>query len=235
MLLGITRVRNESDIIQRTLDHVSQYVDGIVVYDDCSDDNTVEICESHPKVLSVLKGKTWESDRDARMKAEGTLRQKAYEEAMKLGATYVYCFDADEYIEPTIDLKNLTEDAYFFRLFDFYITEEDKDKDYTHRKWMGPEYRDILMIVKASPTTIFYDRAPHIPNHPEHIMAGYCKHYGKAISEKEWEDTCEYYAKHLPEPYKTKWEGRRGKAIHTISDFGKELITWEEKDKGIRM
>lgn len=46
-IVGITRIRNEAGIIKATLDHVSKLVDEIYVYDDCSEDNTVEICKSH--------------------------------------------------------------------------------------------------------------------------------------------------------------------------------------------
>ena len=44
--LGLTRVRNESDIIQFTLDHMSTFCEKIIVYDDCSTDDTVAICNA---------------------------------------------------------------------------------------------------------------------------------------------------------------------------------------------
>jgi glycosyltransferase involved in cell wall biosynthesis len=63
--------------------------------------------------------------------------------------------------------------------------------------------------------------------------SGFVKHYGKAISIQQWEDTCNYYSTYFP-AYAAKWNARRGKAIHTRSDFGYELIRWEEKEsKGI--
>ena len=37
-IVGITRIRNEEHIIKQVLEHVSQFVDGILVYDDCSTD-----------------------------------------------------------------------------------------------------------------------------------------------------------------------------------------------------
>ena len=69
-----------------------------------------------------------------------------------------------------------------------------------------------------------------IPKRSKVLRAGYVKHYGKAISVEEWEKTCDYYAE-WPEPYGSKWAARRGKAIHTESDFGRPLILWEDKDR----
>jgi hypothetical protein len=59
-------------------------------------------------------------------------------------------------------------------------------------------------------------------------VQGYVKHYGKAISVEEWERTCNYYVHYFPR-YAKKWAGRRGKAVHTLSDFGRPLIKWEDR------
>jgi len=54
----------------------------------------------------------------------------------------------------------------------------------------------------------------------------------------EWEKTCDYYINHrgkdfLPE-FTEKWKARRGKAIHSKSDFDNPLIKWEDRfDKAI--
>lgn len=237
-IIGITRIRNEENIIKNTLDHVGKLVDSIYIYDDCSTDKTIEICKKHPKVKKVIEGKEWKAGAFERNKAEGDLRQIVYEEALKENPDYIYYFDADEYA----DFKgiNFTADAYRLRLFDFYITEEDKDKNYLERKYCGPEYRDILMLFKPQKNIRFFQREPSkvkgiIKN------AGYVKHYGKAISIEEWEKTCDYYInERWNEPrflkFKNKWENRKGKAIHTKSDFNHELITWDErKEKGFKL
>lgn len=230
-LAGITRIRNEEKIITPVLDHVSRWVDEIYVYDDCSDDRTPDICESHPSVKGVIRGKTWASDPKGRNKAEGQLRQAVYNLAVKNGAGWVYYFDADEYVYPDLDKIDFKADSYSFRLFDFYITEEDKDIHFLQREWMGPEYRDIPMLFKVHPTLHFTQRVPK--NYGKPKLAGFVKHYGKAISIEEWDKTCEYYVNHrwkdISPELQQRWKDRIGKAIHTESDFGRLLIKWEDR------
>lgn len=232
-LIGITRVRNESLIIKNTLDHVSKFVDGIIVCDDASTDDTVSICESHDKVIKVIKNKKWEPSPMGRNRAEGILRQLPYLEALKEGAEWVYYFDADEYVEfdfNKIDFKSKTT-AYSFRLFDFYITEGDVNDDYLTREFMGPEYRDIPMLFKANPKLVFGQRIPSGFSNP--ILGGFVKHYGKAISVEEWDKTCEYYINHrwknTSKELLERWKSRVGKAIHSKSDFNRELIKWSDR------
>lgn len=232
-VVGITRVRNEEEIIQYTLDHVSKLVDEIYVYDDCSTDNTVSICKAHPKVVKVIEGKTWESSSDGRQAAEGVLRQKIYEECLKGNPDWVYYFDSDEFAYfDDIDLTDQNVDAYFLRLFDYYITEEDIDSHFLDRKYLGPEYRDIMMLFRPTPHIVFTGRQPS--GFGSRVkQAGYVKHYGKAISIEEWEKTCDYYINHRGGSkrldFTNKWKARKGKAVHTRSDFGYELIEWEQR------
>jgi hypothetical protein len=55
----------------------------------------------------------------------------------------------------------------------------------------------------------------------------YCQHYGKSLSLDHWEETCDYYIKHFPfETYGRKWLSRKGRAIHTQSDFMQPLYEW---------
>lgn len=240
-IVGITRVRNEEHIINDVLNRVAKFVDCIVVYDDASTDRTLEICKAHPKVAIVIENKTWQTEPQERDQAEGSHRNFVYQIAKEnCEADWVYYFDADEIIMPKAPLKSLAEagpEAYRFRLYDFYITEEDKDKTWKERRWIGPEYRDILMFFKAVPGVHFYQREPVGPWGIIE-MGGDVRHYGKAISIDEWEKTCDYYVRHIGGQYlpkfTRKWEARKGKAIHTISDFGKPLILWEERtEKGI--
>ena len=235
-LVGITRVRNEEKLIQNTLNHVAGLVDEIYVYDDCSEDHTPIVCEQHPAVKKVIKGTKWADTTHGRNIAEGRLRQIVYEEAKDNGADWVYCFDADEFadfrlVDRKVDFS--LYDSIALRLFDFYITQEDIEWEYFNRRWIGPEYRDIPMLFKVRPELRFTQRAPRNIGRCKHI-GGYVKHYGKAMSVEQWEKDCEYYSsirwKDLNPVLQKRWEDRKGKAVHTRSDFGRELITWQEKE-----
>ena len=113
------------------------------------------------------------------------------------------------------------------------ITEEDKENHYLERKSIGPEYRDILTLFRPNPNIKFFHRTP-VNVGDNIVIQGYVKHYGKSISVKQWEDTCDYYINHLFEPQpggttiSSKWEKRKGKAIHDESDFGNEFIEWRD-------
>ena len=238
-VVGITRIRNEENIIQHTLDHVSKLVDEIYVYDDCSTDNTVAICESHPKVTKVIKGTYWDSEPSKRINAEGSLRQLVYESCLQSNPDWVYYFDSDEFADfEGINLIDPNVHWYSLRLFDYYITKDDVDTHFLERKWMGPEFRDILMLFRPTPNIKFYGRSPSGVG-PRGRHAGYVKHYGKATTVEDWENACDYYINHLTDHntlIKTddgkmvhKWEYRKGKAIHDKSDFGYELIQWEQR------
>ena len=234
-ILGLTRVRNESKIIKDTLDHLSEFCSGgIYVYDDCSTDETALICENHPNVKCVIKGLSWEGNRE---KAEFENRQALLIKAQhyaKDNDWFVY-LDADERIEFNWNLIETFDQnviAVRMKLFDFYITPEDIDKKYTERKFLGPEYREIIMAFKNSNQLRYENADQREVSLGDGIIIneGFVKHFGKAISIDEWEKTCEYYSNHFPK-YSKKWNERKGKAIHYgVSDFENELITWVEKE-----
>lgn len=239
MIIGLTRIRNEEDIIKDTLDHWGKICDGgIIVYDDVSTDKTVSICESHPAVRKVIKGEKWNSNRAV---AEYEHRDRLLEESDTLGvkeSDWLVYFDADERIYLTdigrFIFNSSNVDAIKCRLLDVYITEEDKDSYYLDRDYVGPEYRDILFF--------FRRRVALGYSHPDQrecsliksanvIQTGFIKHFGKGISIKQWEDTCDYYSNHFP-MYAEKWRKRKGKAIHTESDFGRPLVKFSDVTKG---
>lgn len=232
---GLTRVRNEARIILETLDHMAGFcTGGIYVYDDASEDDTAWLCEGHPAVRKVLRGTRWNPDRaEAEYQNRAEVLALARESATRED-WFIY-MDADERVEfDWTSLERIPENVIGIRmrLFDFYITPEDVDKNYWERCWLGPEYRSILTIFRNLPTLSY-----HIPDQREVdlgvagriIEAGYLRHYGKAESVEQWEETCTYYETHFP-MYADKWKRRHGKAIHSASDFGFPLIRWEQKE-----
>jgi len=234
--VAFTRVRNEERILQDTLDHVATFAGGIVVYDDCSTDSTSEIARAHPAVLAVIDGEFWDP---VRFNAERDTRQAALMKAREFDPEWLFCFDADERFVFPEDWGWTKRNGLRMRLFDAYITPEDEYLPYTERRWFGPEYRDILMAYRNL-SNLNFTR----PDQREMILrdkvvqGGWVKHYGKAESIEQWEETCEYYSTHFPEPYRSKWEARKGKAVkHDMkSDFGAPLMLWEERqEKGYRL
>ena len=236
-IIGLTRIRNESEIIQETLDHMGGFCDMIFVYDDCSTDKTADICGKHPKVTKILTGDSWDADRE---RAEWQNRQELLRLAQNYATPddwFVY-MDADERIEyDWSKLRAYPDDVtgVVMWLFDFYITPHDVDLHYTQRRWLGPEFRPILMAFRNISGTGYSQpdqREVTLPR-GKIIYDGFVKHYGKAISVAQWNRTVDYYTRCFPK-YSAKWEKRRGRAVHIISSFGRSLITWDERiDKGI--
>jgi glycosyltransferase involved in cell wall biosynthesis len=230
MLYGITKIRNEELIIKDTLDNWSQWVDEFYIVDEMSEDQTVEICKAHPKVKEVFIKSYFDEDRE---RAEWVNRQLALKMAQKNATQddwFVY-FDADERL---YDFDGVLEgDVIACKLFDIYITPEDIDKPYYEREWIGPEYRLIPFFFKNSQYLSYsIPDQRNVTTAPDAkiIIKGSIKHYGKGISVKHWENTCDYYMQ-WPK-YREKWEARRGKAIHTKSDFNNKLIRWEARNTG---
>lgn len=243
-IIGMIRMRNEELILQDTLDSLAHIVDGIVVYDDASTDDSVDIARRHPAVLDIIENKIWKKNR---VSEETENRQMLLECARKYNPQWMFYADCDERFDGNIREFLLSEksngvDAIKIRLFDAYITQNDQNayisgKLYDFRKYFGPERRDIVMVWRNKPGVSFQGLDQREPRVQGNIIDRfYCQHYGKAISIDQWENTCKYYMKYFPEPYKTKWSERQGMAIHSRSDFGAQLYTWDDvKKNGVKI
>lgn len=237
-IAGLVMARNEAAIIHDTLEHYAPLCTaGIYVFDDCSTDDTAAICRLHPAVVDVISGSEWSEDRKY---AQSRNRQSLLVRALQDRPDWLLYFDADERLE--VDLKGIPWgecDVIRCKLFDFHITAEDVDLRYDQRRWIGPEYRKIVMLYRNMDGIGYfheYQRETCLPSHARVVDVGYVRHYGKAISVEEWEATCRYYSNFFSEPYRSKWLARIGRAVHTHSDFGRPLILWEERNtKGIEL
>ncbi len=241
-IVGMTRMRNEALILPDTLDYLGAHVDAILAYDDASTDDTVAILAAHPKVALIVANQAWEEDIEARKRAEGRHRGLLLDLARaELPHDWMFCFDPDERVTGDVRafLAGLGEeyDAVRVRLFDAYMTQDDH-APYTSdqplldfRRHYGPEERDILMFWRNRPEIGFAEGDGRTPRGMRNVAVGlHCQHYGKSLSIAHWEETCDYYIRHFPyETYGRKWEARKGKGIHTHSDFGRPLFPWGEE------
>jgi glycosyltransferase involved in cell wall biosynthesis len=241
LLVAMTRVRNEALILPDTLDYLARQVDAIIAYDDASTDDTVEILRKHPKVALVVANQSWEQDVAARKQAEGRHRGLLLDMARaQLPHDWMLCFDPDERV--TENLRDFvtnagTCDAVRVRLFDAYLTPEDhapyrSELELLHfRRFYGPEQRDILMLWRNRPEIGFTEGHGRTPGGMSQVKTDlYCQHYGKSLSVEHWEETCDYYIRHFPfETYGKKWTERKGRAIHTESDFNRPLYPWGDE------
>lgn len=236
-ILGMIRLRNEEDLLQDTLDHLSTIVDGIVVFDDASTDGSLQIALAHPAVVEVIVNRHWR--RRNRVWEETANRRVLYQRAKHFKPSWVFYSDADERFVGDIRTFLLTApaDVHGLRvnLFDAYMTPSDSspyqpgEQLLDFRDGFGPERRRILMAWRPSPTVDFTTPDAREPQGvPGPLVDRFaCQHYGKALSVEQWEETCRYYVENFP-IYRDKWRARMGKGIHTESDFGTPLYSWAE-------
>ncbi len=236
-VIGMLRVRDEEDLVADALDHMAAFSDGgVFVYDDVSTDRTAEIASAHPAVLRVIRGESWDADRErAEWEHRAALLSAAREVATE--DDWLVYLDADERVE--YDWSRLSEHppdvvAVRMRLFDFHITPEDVNRPWPERRRIGPEYRPIVIAFRNRPGLAYRhpdQREVELGPGGRILDEGSVRHYGKALSIERWERKCDYYARSFPK-YAAKWEARRGRAVHERSDFDRPLISWNERETG---
>lgn len=242
-ITGLLRCRNEELIIEDTIKHMKKFCDKIFVYDDCSTDDTVKRIRKIDSKIIILQAQVWSQNQQTIQAIE---RHDLFEFAKRYSDDEWFIYmDADERIEfdwSYLDRIPLDVAIIRMKLYDFYITRHNKEpykrgnKLENLREQCGPEYRLIKMLFRPDccnyPADVLCNREPHLNLTSEKTQiftSGDIKHYGKSISIDHWEETCDHYIQTCP-IYANKWRNRKGKAIHTYSDFGNNLIKWYEKD-----
>lgn len=246
-LVGLTRVKNEKEMMLEHLDHMAKFCDEIWAYDDYSTDGTYQILKNHPKVERVLRtDKNWKpkpvgSVPDALELAKKT--QKLLDEASKRsGADWFIYLDVDERLDEDLIkalprlMKQKRYDAICFELYDFFITTKDKNKVYKGdiqaiRPWCGTEYRDQLFMWRNLPGLYYQEGAHREPTGFDGKRIMYStqkiKHYGKAKSINDYLKKSKLYHKYRPQLRGSRFKFTLPPIRTTESDLGK-LVTWDK-------
>ncbi|MCY0869174.1 MAG: glycosyltransferase family 2 protein, partial [Firmicutes bacterium] len=121
-LTAMMQVRNEADrYLREVLDDLSEYVDEIVIVDDASTDDTVQICRSYPKIVALER-----STASLYGVNEAVLKRRLFTRTAATAPDWILAIDADELFEPRAhtrlrEMINQTHtDWYSFRFFHFW-------------------------------------------------------------------------------------------------------------------
>ena len=101
-LLANMIVYNESDrYLAECLEALSKYVDEIIITDDCSEDETVDICRNFTDKVYVNQEHQFSTN-------EGLLRQVAWDNLSNHASVddWIFCIDADEFLFETREHLN---------------------------------------------------------------------------------------------------------------------------------
>ena len=169
-------VKNEADrYLEQALQSAKEYVDFILIVDDASTDETINLCEEilaeFPHHILPLEKSLFEN--------ETQLRALQWRESQKLNPEWILVLDADEFFEESIvseidQLLASDKDAHYFRLYDFWSGSEYREGDW----WQAHKYyRPFLVRNKPDINYTFPDAAQHCGRFPQEIV-----HFPYALS-----------------------------------------------------
>jgi glycosyltransferase involved in cell wall biosynthesis/predicted O-methyltransferase YrrM len=105
-IVALIPVKNEAVRISFCLKAVASFADAICIYDDDSDDNTLEIIESlssECRVERVIRNRYWHYD-------EGKYRQALLDAGREIGGTHFIVLDADEAFTSNLSRNNFLKE-----------------------------------------------------------------------------------------------------------------------------
>ncbi|MBP1760879.1 MAG: hypothetical protein H6Q64_421 [Firmicutes bacterium] len=195
-IVAMMPVRNEAGrYLKEVLAHLSRWVDAIVILDDCSDDDTIDVTGHFEKVI------VYKNDEPLFASNEPAMRRKLWQLAAEEKPDWIVAVDADEIFEDRIineiDLLLDQNDFYgiSFRVFDFW---QDPASYRIDGGW-NPWRKSLLFMVRYNPhlDSQWMQREVHCGRFPqayENRIAYYSdirvKHYG-------WLNPEDHYRKYL--------------------------------------
>ena len=142
-IIGLYRIRNEERWIEKSLEEASKICQEIIILDDCSTDNTVEICKKNPNVVDIHERKEilpLDEVRDKKI---------IWKMAMKRNPDFILKLDGDEILAPNSkeillnEIMNLYPNDLNFSFQFLYMY--DKPNQYRTDSWFS-DVRQIRLI-----------------------------------------------------------------------------------------
>ncbi|PWI57460.1 glycosyltransferase [Sulfoacidibacillus thermotolerans] len=204
-LTAMMQVRNESNrYLRLVLDDLSSYVDEIVILDDGSTDDTVAICASYPKVVSLGRSRT-----SLYGVNERALKQRLFRRTAATFPDWILAIDADEIFESRFKREvrgmiNQTEiDWYAFRFYHFWHSSTHYRID---KLWAPIQYGPRLF--RYFPNAVYHwnHQALHGGSVPQNVVTDFpgipsdlrIKHFGYAGSPEETLQKYKFYISRDP-------------------------------------
>ncbi|RHO21531.1 glycosyltransferase [Amedibacterium intestinale] len=225
-------VKNEEKrYLKEMLEETKDYVDEYVIIDDCSTDNTVNLCKSvlSDKKLHMIINK------HSMFSKEYKLRKLQWKETVKTDPDWILFLDADEIFEKKFkeDVKYLINnpnvDAYCFRLYDMWNENEYREDEFWNAHSI---YRPFLIRYQKEFKYRFLKKNQHCGRMPKNVL--WLKYADSDIRLKHlgWmnpQDRKRKYQRYLA----LDKEGKMGnmEQYKSILDDNPNLLMFEEKNE----
>jgi len=163
-VVAMYRLKNEAKWIEKSLESISNLCSKIVILDDGSTDNTIEICRSFSNVVDIFQQKDLQLD-------EHRDRTKLLTMALKQNPDYLLALEGNEFFMPKSieilleELNIIYPDNYVFQFQFLYMW--DKFNQYRYDGVYQNIWSSRLMSMKNQPKKLFFN--PSVTNGNHHI------------------------------------------------------------------
>ncbi|MFD0835492.1 glycosyltransferase family 2 protein [Mariniflexile aquimaris] len=162
-------VKNEADrYLREVLEHAIKYVDEVIIIDDASTDNSVQLCKE------VLKNTSFKiiQNKKSLFHKEYKLRKLQWKETLKMNPDWILFLDADEIFENKIldniksIINNKNIDVYKFRLYDMW-----NETHYREDNLWCAHYKYKTFLIRYQPyfKYKFLKQDQHCGRHPKNL------------------------------------------------------------------
>ena len=167
-IVAIYRIRNEERWIKKSLEAISEICQEIVILDDCSTDNTVEICKKFPNVVEI-------HERKEELPLDEVRDKKIiWKMAMERNPDFILKLDGDEVLAPNSkeillnEIMNLYPNDLNFSLQLMYIY--DKPNQWRTDAWFDDIYHIRLIRINEYTKNLEFEESGYPGNaHSLHL------------------------------------------------------------------